>query len=94
MALIITGKSGCAICGKVLQKGEALVATSPFIGNKDHPLWCYSDAAMLKSCFLTWSERLFFINTFNEHFGRHFRGMRFMLEDGSIENRDPKPRVD
>lgn len=65
--------------------------TSPFIKDNAHPLWRYSDAAMHKTCFLAWSERRFFISTFNEFFDRHFRGMRYMLEDGSIEERDPKP---
>ena len=89
MALIITGQSKCAICGEVIQKSELLVTTSPFIKDKSHPLWRYSDAAMHRPCFLAWSGRLFFIKTFNEFFDSHFRGMRRMLEDGTIEEHDP-----
>ncbi len=90
MALVILEKSECAICGKVLHKDEPLVMTSPFIEDRSHPLWRFSDAAMHRVCFLGWSERVLFIETFNSYLDRHFRGMRDMLEDGSIEEREPR----
>jgi hypothetical protein len=90
MALVILEKSECPLCGKVLRQGESLVMTSPFIEERTHPLWRFSDAAMHRACFLAWSERPLFIETFNSYFDRHLRGMRYMLEDGSIEEREPR----
>ena len=50
MALIIRGKSECPLCGKVIQKGDEIVAFTAFL-RPEHPLWKYSDAAFHKECF-------------------------------------------
>ena len=55
MALIIGGKSTCPICNHILEDGDDLVATTHFIADKTDPLWRYSDSAIHRSCFLSWS---------------------------------------
>ena len=91
MAIVIIDASECPLCGQVLREDEPLVMTSPFIEDPNHPLWRFHDAAMHKSCFLAWSERPLFIQTFNSYFDRHLRGMKYMLDDGTIEEREPRP---
>ncbi len=66
MAIWILGKSTCALCGEILAKAEDVVATSPFIADRSHPLFRYSDASMHQRCFLTWSSRHDFVRLFNE----------------------------
>jgi hypothetical protein len=90
MALVIIDETKCPLCGKALHEGQPLVMTSPFIEDRDHPLWRFADAAMHKACFLAWPERPLFIETFNSYYHRRLRGMRYMLEDGSIEDREPR----
>lgn len=92
MALIIRGKSTCALCGEVLEDGDDLFATTAFIENRDHPLWRFSDAAMHHACFLGWSDREVFVGEFNSFYRRHYRGTRFMHSDGRIEEREPRSR--
>lgn len=65
MALIITGKSLCAICGEVIAKGDEVVATSHFLGPSE-PLHRYSDAPFHKRCFLTWDRREEFVTRYND----------------------------
>lgn len=92
MALILRGKSRCALCDEVLEEGEELFATSAFLSDEAHPLWRYSDAAMHLSCFRDWPDREAFVAEFNSFWAHHFRGMRFMHSDGTIEEREPQPR--
>jgi len=66
MALIVPGKSKCALCEAVLQQGDRLVATSHFIGDRSDPLWRYSDAPFHYRCFIRWKSRHEFICKFND----------------------------
>lgn len=90
MALVLLGKTECPLCGAVLETGDELVATSGAGVSEGGPLAPYQDAAMHKKCFLNWPLRKIFIQTFNEYYDQHFRGMRFMREDGSIKEREPR----
>lgn len=91
MAIILRGRSRCALCDEVLAEGQLLFSTSAFL-DRDHPLWRYSDAAMHHSCFDAWPDRRSFIDSFNEFWSRNYRGMRFMHDDGSVEEREPEQR--
>jgi hypothetical protein len=91
MALILSGKTPCAICGVTLQRGDDIFATSGGPIQPTDPLWQYQDAAMHRACFRSWPLRDSFRQEFNEYFDRHLRGVRFMHEDGTIEERDPRP---
>ena len=43
----------CALCGELLGDGE-IVATTHFIGDRNDPLWRFSDASMHYECFQRW----------------------------------------
>jgi hypothetical protein len=91
MALVLLGKTECPLCGVVLKEGEEYIATSGGVVGKEDPLAPYQDAAMHRNCFLSWPLRESFIRKFNEYCEQHLRGMRFMREDGSVEEREPRP---
>jgi hypothetical protein len=94
VALIVLGSSWCPLCGRVLHQGDELVATSHFIADPRDPLWCYSDAGMHRSCFLTWEHREAFRVRYNEAVRRFARGtaaLRLMSWDGSVEEDCPEP---
>ena len=85
MALIITGKSLCALCGDVIAKEDELVATSHFLG-PDDPLFRFSDAPFHKRCFLAWEHREEFVSRYNDvtrGVARHH-----MEADGSFTSHD------
>jgi hypothetical protein len=65
MALIFLGQSRCALCDTILTETDQIVATSHFIADRQHPLWCFSDAGMHQTCFLVWEQREAFITLFN-----------------------------
>ena len=65
MALFLIGLTRCALCGAVLDKDDAHVATSHFIADAAHPLYRYSDAIMHRACFLVWDQRKAFVARFN-----------------------------
>lgn len=90
MALVILGKTTCAICGAAVAPAEPIVTTSGGPIQPDDALWKYQDAAMHQSCFVTWPLRDEFRARFNEYYDRHLRGMRFMTQDGTIEPREPR----
>jgi hypothetical protein len=69
MALIFRGETKCALCDTVLKVDDAIVATSHFIADRQHPLWRFSDAAMHKTCFLEWDRRQAFVDLFNQSVG-------------------------
>ena len=56
MALVVLGKSTCALCEGVLEDGQDITAFPAFLPAK-HRLWRYSDAAFHAQCFAAWSER-------------------------------------
>jgi hypothetical protein len=66
MALVLLGKSRCAICEKILVDGDRMVSTSHFITDQTDPFWRYSDAPFHYLCFLKWKSRHRFICRFNE----------------------------
>lgn len=92
MAIVILGRSRCAICNEVIERSDEVIATPAFIEDPHHSLWRFSDAGMHQSCFLAWDRRGEFVAEFNRVFDTHYRGMRHMLPDGRIEEREPRPR--
>lgn len=56
MALILLGKSSCALCGRPLLAGEPLTAL-PAIADTTHPLYGYFDAGFHRTCFEHWDGR-------------------------------------
>lgn len=92
MAIVILGRSRCAICNEVIERSQEVVATAAFIEDPHHSLLRFSDAAMHQPCFLAWDRRGEFVAQFNRVFGMHYRGMRHMPPDGRIEEREPRPR--
>ena len=90
MALISLNSTVCAICGAPLRDGDDIFATSGGPIQVEDPLWKYQDAAMHRACFATWPLRDEFRGKFNVHYDRHLRGMRFMREDGIVEERDAR----
>jgi hypothetical protein len=57
MALVIIGESKCALCGEVLQNQQRIIGFPAFIADRGDPLYRYSDSAMHRSCFETWTHR-------------------------------------
>lgn len=86
MAIVIGGSSTCALCDEVLEDEHELVMTSPFIEDTSSDLWRYSDAAFHKNCFMAWESRKRFIDSFNEYYEKHYRGMRVMDDEGTISD--------
>ena len=87
MAIILLGKTRCALCAMVLKEGDDLVATSHFIADQQNPLWRYSDAAMHRHCFLAWDQRQRFVDTYNAAVGPITWGdgtYHQMTDDGRI----------
>lgn len=87
MALIISGKTKCPLCGEVIAAGQRLVATSPFIEDPNHALWRFSDAAIHYDCFQSWERREEFVTEFNKGNGRIVWGngkRHYMQPDGTI----------
>jgi hypothetical protein len=84
MAILILGKSRCALCNQVLASAEGTVTTSPFIADRAHPLFRYSDAAMHKLCFLEWPSRHDFVRLFNEAHQTRTGERRYMNGAGEI----------
>ena len=69
MALILRGETQCSICRVVINDGDAIVATTHFIGDENDPLWRFSDSAMHKTCFLEWPLRSNFVEGYNATMG-------------------------
>lgn len=65
VAIILRGRTPCAICGSALERDDDIVATSHFISDPADPLWQFSDAGMHRSCFLAWDLRATFVERFN-----------------------------
>lgn len=51
MALILRGKTRCALCKEVLEKKQEIRAFPPFVANRLDPLYVLNDAAVHKACF-------------------------------------------
>jgi hypothetical protein len=83
MALFAPDITTCALCGEVLAEADDMVGTSHFIGDRDHPLFAYSDALMHRACFLTWEHRVAFVAAYNAEMGRD----NHMRADGTIRER-------
>ena len=88
MALVLLGQSQCPLCRGVLESEDGVFATSGFPVS-DPALEPFMDAGMHNACFMAWPMREQFIREFNEYYEAHYRGMRFMNENGSIEEREP-----
>lgn len=63
MAIIIKGKSKCAICNSVLDR-EPIISWKAFL-NTEHPLWKYSDTGMHEECFNNWKHKETFEHLYN-----------------------------
>jgi hypothetical protein len=89
MALIIRGRTCCAICGNVIRESDHVFGTAHFIGDNNSPLWRYSDAAMHRECFQSWELREKFVAEYNAKIGELTWGdgsYQEMKPDGSILN--------
>jgi hypothetical protein len=51
MALIIPGKTYCAICNELIEENDDLIGLPSFCGNRADRLYMFNDAAMHKRCF-------------------------------------------
>jgi hypothetical protein len=90
MVLIFTGKSPCAICGAILKEGEDIFAKSAGPIQSNDSLWRYQDSGAHRDWFRKRPRRYSFGQKFNEYFDHHLRGMRFIREDGTMEEREPR----
>lgn len=87
MALMIIGKTECALCRAVIEENEKIVATSHFIADPKDRLWRFSDAAMHKRCFSEWDQRQVFVERYNEIVGNITWGngtYHHMNDEGTI----------
>jgi hypothetical protein len=87
MALIIRGRTACAICGAVLSAGDDIFATSGGPIQPSDPLCKFQDAGMHRHCFQEWPLRDVFRAKYNNFFKNYLRGMRYIQEDGTVEER-------
>jgi hypothetical protein len=93
MAVIVPGLK-CPLCGSVLGDGAELAATTHFIGDPNHHLWRFSDAAMHRKCFASWEHRTEFIDLYNDTLGMQVWGdgtRHHMHPDGSITSEPVEP---
>lgn len=51
MALVFRGRTRCWICGGVLQAEDSIVMFPPFVGNRNDPMYPFSDSALHEGCF-------------------------------------------
>src|ERR1035437_1320520 len=51
MAIVITGKTICALCGQVIAERQEVIGFPPFIPNEADPLHIFSDQAFHAACF-------------------------------------------
>jgi len=65
MALIFLGQTTCALCGKLLMKGEDIKGL-PAISNTEHPLYSYFDQGFHSHCFDNWDKKEDVLNLFRE----------------------------
>jgi hypothetical protein len=56
MAIIFTGKSQCAVCGKILREHDEIISLPP-ISDTTNPLYKYFDTGFHKSCFKHWDKK-------------------------------------
>jgi hypothetical protein len=51
----------CSICGRETTDAEFRIGFPPFITDRAHPLWKFSDSTMHYSCLSNWKERQLFL---------------------------------
>src|SRR5215471_19281755 len=85
MAIIITGKSACALCGQTLLAEQEIVDTPRFIADRNDPLWRFSDAAMHRTCFDAWEHRAEFVAKY-EQVLEEFRRLGEQSKTGTLPN--------
>ena len=90
MALILSGLTKCPLCDQVLAEHDEIFATTAFEIPKQDSLSAFQDAGMHQNCFMAWKLRPDFLIAFNNYFENHYRGMRFMNDDGTVVEREPK----
>jgi hypothetical protein len=74
MALLMWGASRCPICREVLYQGQAIVATTHFIGDPADPLSLFSDSGMHATCFAGWEHRDEFASRYYAVLGHKLAG--------------------
>jgi hypothetical protein len=89
MAIIGLGHTPCALCRKVLEEDDEIVATTHFVLSPFDFFYAFSDAAFHKSCLIRWPLRDAFVARYN-YYGRAW-GSR-MRGDGSVV-RETAPEV-
>jgi hypothetical protein len=50
MALLLTGKSICEICHRVIEESDEVIGFAHFVLNRDDPLYFFSDAGFHETC--------------------------------------------
>jgi hypothetical protein len=89
MALVLLGSSSCVLCGQVLADAENLVSI-PAVPLSEPAIARFADAAFHATCFRAWPLRPALVAQINSYFDAHYRGMRFMTQEGAIEDREPR----
>ena len=73
MALLLRGKTECALCGEVIGATDEVVGTQHFISDPSDTFFRYSDAVLHKTCFEAWEQRAEFLARYEEHIRRYRR---------------------
>lgn len=50
MAIVVLGKTRCALCGRLLLDGEDVISFPPLFCNQRDPAWLLNDAGVHRSC--------------------------------------------
>jgi hypothetical protein len=66
MAIVVRGKTGCALCGSIFTASDEVVGFPHFIWDEAHPLWRFSDSAMHRACFADWDQAEQFRGIYNK----------------------------
>ena len=73
MAIVILGKTRCALCGRLLLEDEDVVSFPPLFYNQRDPAWVLNDAGVHRSCLVDnglADRALGKLREFDEHRGR------------------------
>lgn len=87
MAIILRGKTKCALCDQIIADEGAGVRTAYIIVDSEDPLWRFSSPAIHRLCFQNWDMREDFVDYYNATTGSFTfpnGTYRHMQADGSI----------
>jgi hypothetical protein len=51
MAILLSRKTVCPLCGRIIADGEKAIGFPPFVANEVDPLYIFSDGVFHASCF-------------------------------------------